>query len=140
MIFPDRYSLLMGMYPPGYLALLYNAADVLIACSKTEGFGVPLIEAQACGCPVVTTDFASMPELVRHGIAVRPAGRMWHPHLESWWAVPDVGGLPRRWRRCVVGAADVWAAGGVMQAQAFIKSLVGMWCRRGGNVCWRVKA
>jgi glycosyltransferase involved in cell wall biosynthesis len=92
-IFPDRYSLLMGMYPPEYLALLYNAADVLIACSKTEGFGVPLIEAQACGCPVVTTDFASMPELVRHGIAVRPAGRMWHPHLESWWAVPDVGGI-----------------------------------------------
>ena len=27
----------MGMYPPEYLALLYNAADVLIACSKTEG-------------------------------------------------------------------------------------------------------
>lgn len=92
-IFPDRYSLLMGMYPPEYLALLYNAADVLLACSKTEGFGVPIIEAQACGCPVVTTDFASMPELVRNGIAVRPAGKMWHPHLESWWAVPDVEGI-----------------------------------------------
>lgn len=92
-IFPDRYSLLMGMYPPEYLALLYNAADVLLACSKTEGFGVPLIEAQACGCPVVTTDFASMPELVCYGISVRPAGRMWHPHLEGWWAMPDVEGI-----------------------------------------------
>ena len=86
--FPDRYSYYLG-YPAEYMALLYNAADVLLAASMSEGFGIPIIEAQACGTPVIVTDFASMPELVRWGVAVPPADRFWLSGLESWWAWPD---------------------------------------------------
>lgn len=87
-IFPDRYTYYLG-FPAEYMALLYNAADVLLAASMTEGFGIPIVEAQACGTPVIVTDFASMPELVRWGMAVRPADVFWADGLRSWWAWPD---------------------------------------------------
>jgi hypothetical protein len=50
--------------------MIYNAADCFMGASMSEGFGIPLIEAQACGCPVVTTNFSAMPELVRWGYTV----------------------------------------------------------------------
>lgn len=87
----DRYKYAMGL-PEDYLANVYSAADVLLAASRTEGFGLPLIEAQACGCPVITTAFASMPELTANGIAVPAAQRAWTP-LQSWVAVPSVYGI-----------------------------------------------
>jgi len=49
---------------------LYNCFDVLLLCSGGEGFGLPLIEAQAVGCPVITTDYAAAPEQVGVGLTV----------------------------------------------------------------------
>lgn len=46
---------------------IYNSMDCLLMPSTNEGFGVPAIEAQACGVPVITTDFTSMSELVKPG-------------------------------------------------------------------------
>jgi glycosyltransferase involved in cell wall biosynthesis len=90
-VFPDRYHYFLG-YPPEYMAMLYNAADVFLGASMSEGFGIPLIEAQACGTPVVTTDATSMPELVRWGSAVAPADRWWTP-LNSWQYIPHAAGI-----------------------------------------------
>lgn len=50
---------------------LYNAADVLLLCTGGEGFGLPLIEAQSCGIPVITTDYAAAPEQVGAGLTVK---------------------------------------------------------------------
>jgi glycosyltransferase involved in cell wall biosynthesis len=41
----------------------YRAADVLVYPSFNETFGLPILEAMACGCPVVTSDTTSMPEV-----------------------------------------------------------------------------
>lgn len=41
----------------------YQAADVLVYPSFNETFGLPILEAMACGCPVVTSDTSSMPEI-----------------------------------------------------------------------------
>ncbi len=90
-IFPDRYQYFRGL-PPEYLAMVYNNADVYLGASMSEGFGIPLIEAQACGAPVITTDFSAMPELVRWGYAIAPVDMMWTP-LNSWQAWPDVAGI-----------------------------------------------
>jgi glycosyltransferase involved in cell wall biosynthesis len=46
------------------MAALYSASDVLLATSKGEGFGVPVIEAMACGTPSIVSDFSAQPELV----------------------------------------------------------------------------
>ncbi len=49
------------------MAKIYNAFDCLLAPSTNEGFGVPIIEAQSCGVPVITNNWTSMPELVIPG-------------------------------------------------------------------------
>jgi len=44
------------------LAALYQMADILVYPSHYEGFGLPVAEAQASGCPVITSNISSMPE------------------------------------------------------------------------------
>lgn len=68
-IMADEYSLLMG-FPDAYMVNLYNAMDGLVAPSMGEGFGVPILEAQACGCPVLVGDWTSMSELCFGGFKV----------------------------------------------------------------------
>lgn len=46
------------------LALFYNAADLFVFPSLYEGFGLPPLEAMACGTPVVCSNAASLPEVV----------------------------------------------------------------------------
>lgn len=50
---------------------LYGSMDVLLNCTGGEGFGMPLIEAQSMGIPVITTDYAGGPEQVGAGLTVR---------------------------------------------------------------------
>jgi glycosyltransferase involved in cell wall biosynthesis len=55
------------------LIRLYNAADVLVLPSLYEGFGLPPLEAMACGTPVICADRTSLPEVVGDaGILVDP--------------------------------------------------------------------
>jgi len=42
----------------------YNSADLFVWSSLYEGFGLPPVEAMACGCPVVTSNVTSIPEVV----------------------------------------------------------------------------
>ncbi len=49
------------------MAHLYSAMDVLLNPSYGEGFGIPIIEAQACGTPVIVTDCTAMSELCGAG-------------------------------------------------------------------------
>lgn len=86
--FPDRYDNFIGL-PQEYLAMVYNAGDVLMSCSMSEGFGIPIVESQACGTPVVVTDFSAMPELVRWGHKVKVADYVLTP-MNAFQAWPDV--------------------------------------------------
>ncbi len=45
------------------IAALYRRATALVYPSKNETFGLPLLEAMACGCPVITTTAGSLPEI-----------------------------------------------------------------------------
>jgi len=53
--------------------LLYGAARVFVYPSRYEGFGLPVLEAMACGTPVVTSNTSSLPELVgAHAFQIDP--------------------------------------------------------------------
>lgn len=71
------------------MAALYQSFDVLLAASGGEGFCVPLIEAQACGVPVIVSDFAAQAELVGDGWIVG-GQRRWIDDAGSWLFTPSV--------------------------------------------------
>lgn len=55
--------LYMPYIPDEELVLLYNAADAFVYPSEYEGFGLPVLEAMACGTPVITLDNSSLSEV-----------------------------------------------------------------------------
>lgn len=62
--------------PPAEMAKMYSAFDVLANPAYGEGFGIPIVEAQSCGCPVVVTDFSAMSEL---------CGAGWLVEADPWY-------------------------------------------------------
>ena len=65
-IFCDQYQMVTG-FPPEYMADLYASMDVHLLASLGEGFGIPTLEAQACGTPVIVGDWTASPELCFSG-------------------------------------------------------------------------
>jgi glycosyltransferase involved in cell wall biosynthesis len=53
----------LGYVPEGELAALYTGADLFVYTSTLEGFGLPVLEAMACGTPVVCSDIAALREV-----------------------------------------------------------------------------
>ncbi len=50
------------------LVYFYNLCDVFVFPSLYEGFGLPLLEAMACGCAIVSSSSASLPEVAEHSV------------------------------------------------------------------------
>ncbi|MCB2183182.1 MAG: glycosyltransferase family 4 protein [Desulfobulbaceae bacterium] len=59
----DKRIYVTGHISDNDLAALYNGATALIYPSLYEGFGLPIIEAMSCGCPVICSHSSSMPEV-----------------------------------------------------------------------------
>jgi glycosyltransferase involved in cell wall biosynthesis len=70
----------VGFVPSQELPLWYNAATCCVYPSLYEGFGLPPLEAMACGTPTLTSDSSSLPEIVGS------AGLLVDPHDEVAWA------------------------------------------------------
>jgi len=59
---------------PSVLAAVYRRADLLLQTSDSEGFGLPVVEAQACGCPVVASEIPVLREVGGPAAVYCPAG------------------------------------------------------------------
>src|SRR5660398_271743 len=55
---------MMGYVSDSEVLSLYAKADVFVYPSLYEGFGLHVLEAMACGCPVITSNVSSLPEVV----------------------------------------------------------------------------
>ena len=84
----DQYAYRHGL-PQQMMAAMYTASNVLLACSMGEGFGIPVIEAQACGCRVIVSNFTAQPELVGDGWTVE-GQPWWDAAQQSWFFTPNV--------------------------------------------------
>lgn len=86
-IFSDQYMLSLG-FSEQQMCDLYSSFDVLSNVSMGEGFGVTILEAQACGTPVIVGDWTSMSELCFSGWTVsKDDAERWHTPLGAyqWW-------------------------------------------------------
>ena len=92
-IFCEQTAYKTGAFDVSYMRNVYNATDVLMAVSTFEGFCVPLIEAQACGTPVIASGWLAQPENVASGLVVSKddaemmpmawGGYCWYPHVDG---------------------------------------------------------
>jgi glycosyltransferase involved in cell wall biosynthesis len=89
--FPHAESWELG-YSAESVAHIYQAFDVLLQPSMGEGFGIPILEAQACGVPVIASDHSAMPELVEAGWLV-DGDPWWDETQKSFFLNPSVGGI-----------------------------------------------
>ena len=64
----------LGRVPDEELPLWYNIANVFVFPSKYEGFGLPPLEAMACGTPVIASHSSSLPEVVGDAGIMLPPG------------------------------------------------------------------
>jgi glycosyltransferase involved in cell wall biosynthesis len=85
----DQYRYTNGLITPSDLNEWYNVIDVLSQAVYAEGFGLPVMEAQAAGTSVITTNASSMVEINPYGPKV--GGQpFWNGVHKGWWIDPDV--------------------------------------------------
>lgn len=93
-IFPDQGVLAAGeIDTPMLVRNFYHMLDLYSGCSLAEGFGLPLIEAQACGVPVVVTDASAMTELCGLGGVLVQGEPLWVEGHQSRWTKPSIAGI-----------------------------------------------
>jgi glycosyltransferase involved in cell wall biosynthesis len=90
--YPDQYLESVG-FSDQHMARLYNAFDVLLSVSMAEGFCIPLIEAQACGVPVITGEWGATGELLFAGwpvsrqeaeiLSIGSGGHWYRPQVDA---------------------------------------------------------
>jgi glycosyltransferase involved in cell wall biosynthesis len=112
-IFADPQTLRMG-YTRKQMAALYSTMDVLLAPSYGEGFGVPTIEAQACGTRVIGSGWAATPDLLGPDSWAVDGHVFWDEGQQSWFKVPDVSAIVK-----ALGLAADEPRGGSEQAANF---------------------
>lgn len=88
----DQFGYLMGLFDDAYMRAVYAASDLLLNPAKSEGFGLPLLEAQMCGTPVAATDFSTTDELLFAGWKI-PGQRHWSMGAESFRLLASVDGV-----------------------------------------------
>jgi glycosyltransferase involved in cell wall biosynthesis len=97
----------LGYVPEADKPALLTAAQALVHPSFYEGFGIPPVEAMACGCPVISSNAASLPEVLGDAAAY------FSPH-EPEQLVSAMDRLAQDWQ-----ARDTMKAAGIERAQRF---------------------
>lgn len=84
----DQYRAVHRPFPPEKMAAIYSSLDVLLAPSAGEGFGIPVVEANACGVPAIVSDFSAQPEVLGAGWKVE--GVTHYTRIGAWQFLPDI--------------------------------------------------
>ena len=70
MMFSEFFYQALG-YSEAQMAAMYNGFDCFVLATQGEGFGIPIVEAQACGVVPIVTDCTTIPELTAEGLSER---------------------------------------------------------------------
>ncbi len=83
----------IGYVPAAELPLWYNCAEVFVFPSVYEGFGLPVLEAMACGTPVMVSAASSLPEVVGTSGLALPAH-----DIDAWTTALELAQNDANWR------------------------------------------
>ena len=98
MLLPGDRITVLGDIPDNLLPALYSGARCFITASLSEGFCLPIVEARACGCPVIATDTTAIPEVAGpHTLLVAPVGDSLKAAMEHPPTVADPLGHSFQW-------------------------------------------
>jgi glycosyltransferase involved in cell wall biosynthesis len=98
--FCDRQMRELDLFGADYMRGMFNAADLFTQTSMGEGFGLPVIEAQACGTPVVATRCSAQTELVPPSCGTLVSGqRHWSQLHNAWWTEPFIHEITKAYER-----------------------------------------
>ena len=87
---PNQHKYLLGLHNEDYMKNVYNSIDCLLCCSYGEGFGIPIIEAQACGKPTIITNGSSMPDVAHTGaLKIYNTASYVDPIHNGSWQIPS---------------------------------------------------
>lgn len=90
-VFADPFRRQVDDFDDNYMCGMYNASIFYTQASMAEGFGVPYIEAMACGIPVVGTNWASASEIITPETGKLVDGDLWwNPRHQARWKNPSV--------------------------------------------------
>ena len=88
---PEQQRYLLHNFSTEDMRSIYQSFDVLMSCSMGEGFGIPIIEAGACGVPAIVTNFSAMPFTMGNGgISINAYNLLCDSGHMGWWANPDI--------------------------------------------------
>ena len=116
-VFPDTYGYQMG-WSPEMMAAAFTAFDVLLSPSHGEGFCVPLIEAQACGTPVIASNFSAQPELVGAGWLVN-GQQIYDVAQHAFYLVPFIDEIVARLEDAYQADLDAMASKAMLKAAEY---------------------
>lgn len=96
-IWAHPYDLNIG-YSSEQMVMRYQAMDCLLGVSMSEGCGIPLLEAQSCGVPVITGDWTAMHENAYSGwLVAKEDSEPWPvASLHCYWRLPHIGAIARQ--------------------------------------------
>ena len=90
--FANRDTLRTG-YSEQDMAALYSTFDVLMMATYGEGFGVPAIEAQACGTRIIGSDWAAIPDLLSEDCFLVQGQPFWDEPQKSFFQIPMLASI-----------------------------------------------
>jgi glycosyltransferase involved in cell wall biosynthesis len=105
-IFGDQYGQVAGTITDATMAKWYGVLDVLSNCSYGEGFGCPVLDAQACGTPVVVSGNSTGPELCGAGWQAE-CEPYWNRGHSAWWGRPKIDAIVAAYEEAFAGAAGL---------------------------------
>jgi glycosyltransferase involved in cell wall biosynthesis len=112
--------IVLGPLPPEQLAMLYSLAEMFIFPSERESFGLPPLEAMACGTPVIAMNATSVPEIVQDGALLVNGNDppIWSDAIRRLMSDETLRerlishGLARAsqltWRKCAQGTVEIY--------------------------------